>query len=145
MSMYVALDAGFPKSFVADYVADVDLPTWKKNDRSRAPALASSIWRHTTSTDLNGRSRPPSTSNNNIHYLFLTQTLGLLRDWMHSTTQDSAVWDRLPASCSMRPQQESVFRRAGPGWFNKAKLANALATVQDDGLIKLVFLSCNDH
>ena len=40
MSMYVALDAGFPKSFIADYVADVDL---KKNDRSRAPALASSI------------------------------------------------------------------------------------------------------
>ena len=35
---------------------------------------------------------------------------------------------------------ECVFRRAGPGWFNKAKLANALATVQDHGLIKLVFL-----
>ena len=35
--MYVALDAGFPKSFVADYVADVDLK--KTIEAERPPSL----------------------------------------------------------------------------------------------------------
>ena len=37
MSMYVALDAGFPKSFIADYVADVDLK--KTIEAERPPSL----------------------------------------------------------------------------------------------------------